>query len=365
MKAYSLVIALMLIAADAPLALGLAFTDETLLPHNGAVGKAYRFQLKGRAGSAPYHFKIDSGALPPGLSMSKGGLILGKPTTAGKFQFWANLIDPTGKSSQRPITIAIEPEGGSSTSEAWEKPGWKLTFFDEFDIKWLDQGHWAPAYQGSLKMPANFIIQDGLMHIRMDRPPAPPAQQLPLPRPEKTGRVSSVETQAFFMQQYGLFEVRARMPSGDGLKGVIWMSPVLAYETLKSDGGTRPSADEPMEIDMFEQISSKPNAANVAVHYGKSFKEEHQAERQKLTLPFSLGDDFHVYALQWDETALVWYVDGKEVHRSDKSPHTPLFLRLSVFEDEKVSQESYPQEMQVDYVRIYQPISEDKVNPAP
>jgi len=68
-----------------------------------------------------------------------------------------------------------------------------------------------------------------------------------------------------------------------------------------------------------------------------------------------------VYALEWNEKALVWYVDGKEVHRSDKAPHTPVFSgRLSVFEGRRKDNRRgpYPQDMEVDYVRLYSRTSE-------
>jgi len=103
--------------------------------------------------------------------------------------------------------------------------------------------------------------------VRIDRdsPPAPPTQgadsRLSL-RPDNKGRVSSLETQAFLMQQYGLFEVRARMPKVPASGRPIWMSPRLEYEKLKSEGGTRESENEAIQIDLFEQ------PGQCAVHFG-------------------------------------------------------------------------------------------------
>src|SRR5262245_9281736 len=90
---FKLCLVSLLLAAIASPALGLGFSDESLLPHNGEVAQPYTFQLKGRAGSTPYSYSIDSGNLPPGLSMTERGLISGVPTTAGTYSIWCSLKD--------------------------------------------------------------------------------------------------------------------------------------------------------------------------------------------------------------------------------------------------------------------------------
>jgi hypothetical protein len=70
----------LLIDVVGPYALGLGFLDESLLAPTGMVGKPYSHRLNGRAGSPPYHFKIDSGKLPPGIALSTNGLISGIPS---------------------------------------------------------------------------------------------------------------------------------------------------------------------------------------------------------------------------------------------------------------------------------------------
>src|SRR6185503_18530120 len=100
------------------------------IPQKGVVGKPFRFQLAGRNGTPPFTYKIDSGELPPGLSMSREGLILGTPTKSGTFKYWANLGDTGGRHSERHLTITIDPAPAGSTAAPaeWEKPGWKLSY---------------------------------------------------------------------------------------------------------------------------------------------------------------------------------------------------------------------------------------------
>src|SRR5436190_2308943 len=127
------------------------------------------------------------------------------------------------------------------------------------------------------------------------------------------------------------------------------MSPMLAYEKLISEGGSRDSHSESMQIDIAD-YSGEGNAINCGAHFGETNKREDDLKR--VELPFDPRADFHVYALEWDETDLVWYVDGKEVHRSEHAPHAPFFMRLSLFEDQQseAGLGGGAKEMTVDYV---------------
>jgi hypothetical protein len=89
---------------------------------NGAVGVTYPAaqQLIGSGGTAPYTFTLYSGSLPPGLSLSSGGLISGTPTTTGVYAFSAYCTDVAGAacpgvSKVYTITIPSTTAGNSST----------------------------------------------------------------------------------------------------------------------------------------------------------------------------------------------------------------------------------------------------------
>src|SRR5436190_7244494 len=93
--AFALIVAFVVIVAHAPGAWGGKLSDASLFPQKGTVGKPFRFQLNGKmaAGMAPYNHVIQSGQLPPGLTMSKRGMIVGRPTTAGEFKYWVDTFD--------------------------------------------------------------------------------------------------------------------------------------------------------------------------------------------------------------------------------------------------------------------------------
>lgn len=69
---------------------------------SGTVGIAYSAQLRGAAGCGPdpgannglpYQYRVLSGNLPAGLSLSKSGLISGTPTAPGSSRFYVELSD--------------------------------------------------------------------------------------------------------------------------------------------------------------------------------------------------------------------------------------------------------------------------------
>src|SRR6478736_3141039 len=90
--AFALITAFVVFSAHAPGTWGAKLSDASLIPQKGTVGMPFRFQLNGKmaSGMAPYAYVKQSGQLPPGLSMSKRGLILGRPTTPGEFKFWCD-----------------------------------------------------------------------------------------------------------------------------------------------------------------------------------------------------------------------------------------------------------------------------------
>jgi hypothetical protein len=90
----------------------------------GTVGSSYSAQLKGAGGcgpALPYQYRVLSGALPPGISLSSSGSFGGTPTAAGTYEFYVELSDQDPPSaswcvpakSQREFRITVNPGAGS------------------------------------------------------------------------------------------------------------------------------------------------------------------------------------------------------------------------------------------------------------
>ncbi len=102
-----------LAAAFAGVARALDFNDEDIPPPPGEVGAVYYFKVGAHSGCLPYHFVVDSGELPPGLTLSdldySTGLVSGVPTESGTFSAWLSLHDCAGKSAQDLFEWDIAP----------------------------------------------------------------------------------------------------------------------------------------------------------------------------------------------------------------------------------------------------------------
>jgi 6-phosphogluconolactonase (cycloisomerase 2 family) len=87
------------------------------MPSNDSarVGDWYSNNLLAGGGRPPYEFSIDSGMLPPGLSIGpKSGLISGTPTAVGSYPFTVRVFDANLASAARSLTLVIvEPTAAS------------------------------------------------------------------------------------------------------------------------------------------------------------------------------------------------------------------------------------------------------------
>jgi hypothetical protein len=82
---------------------------------NGTVGTAYNQTLTASGGTPPYTFAVTAGTLPPGLTLSADGVLSGKPTAAGTFNFTVTATDANGNTGSQAYAITIvklAPVGG-------------------------------------------------------------------------------------------------------------------------------------------------------------------------------------------------------------------------------------------------------------
>jgi hypothetical protein len=88
-----------------------AFTITTSALPGGSTGVAYSASIQATDGVAPYSFALVFGSLPPGLSLSVGGLITGTPTQPGIYNMLVRATDSTPLSAQscdQPLTLTID-----------------------------------------------------------------------------------------------------------------------------------------------------------------------------------------------------------------------------------------------------------------
>lgn len=262
-----------------------------------------------------------------------------------------------------------------------EKPGWKLTFHDEFDRPQLNDMYWYPAYRSGRKEyfkrigkasrwvdhNAHYMIEDGLLKLRID-------EKLPF-RPDKsTPCVSCVQTSDHrfgatteeyqildkFAQKYGWFEIRARCAKGSGLLNAFWLhqhDPTKQEYT--PEGQRREPGDGVVEIDIFElpgrRIDERLNTCNIHFITG----DVRKAGNYTYKMNFDASKEFHVWAMEWQEGQVDWYLDGKVVNTyKGPTPQEKMFVLIALFQysgwiGDIDPNMTYPRDFEIDYVRVY------------
>lgn len=216
---------------------------------------------------------------------------------------------------------------------------WVQTFGDEFDGTSLNRSIWQSDIpnggNGELQEYVNddshnnYIVQNGALQIV--------ARKEYYQGRNYTSGV--ILTQNAYRQKYGYFEMRARVPSGQGLWPAFWM---LADPWVP-------------EIDITEILSGAPDTTYMTLHYSGGQSMSHYT-----------GPDFsaswHVFGVDWEPNALVWYVDGVERKRiTDTSiiPNVSMWILANLavggnWGGNPDSTTVFPATMYIDYIRAWQ-----------
>jgi hypothetical protein len=84
---------------------------NTSLPQ-GQQGNIYSEVFSAAGGISPYSWKISAGGTPPGLAMSRSGVLVGTPNAAGTFDFTVDLADGGTSTVTRNFSIRIASATG-------------------------------------------------------------------------------------------------------------------------------------------------------------------------------------------------------------------------------------------------------------
>jgi uncharacterized protein (TIGR03437 family) len=165
--------------------------------------------------------------------------------------------------------------------------------------------------------------------------------------------------------QYGRILARIKLPYLKGTWPAFW--------TLGENIGTAgwPACGE---IDIMENFGGNKNNAglNTGTAHGPGYSGG-QGISKPYTLPYGekVADDFHVYAIEWSQDSIQWSVDGIVYHKATPASlpagarwvfNAPFFILLNVAVGGNAAgspdaNASFPpQDMLVDYVRVYQPV---------
>lgn len=294
-------------------------------------------------------------------------------------------------SSQAASSLAVETSSSaasvvassSSTASSVAANGWELVWSDEFDGTAIDTTKWSferncmgggnNELQCYTNRSENAFVADGKLHIvarketfsgqaKGDDDPSYNVNDTSVTRDYTSARLRSKNKGDW---KYGRMEIRAKLPTGQGLWPAIWMLP-----TEWKYGGWPLSG----EIDIMEAVNLNTtnggNAVHGTLHYGDSWPNN-KYTGTSTTPTANVWDEFHTYAVEWEEGEIRWYVNDKHfatqnqagwytsASTDDKAPFDEAFhliMNVAVggnWPGGPNNATTFPQEMQVESVKVY------------
>ncbi len=155
----------------------------------------------------------------------------------------------------------------------------------------------------------------------------------------------------------GKFEIRAKLPRGIGTWPAIWLLSSTNPLVWPDDG----------ELDIMEEVGFNPNLIYGTAH-NKLYNGAQGTQKGASITVANAQDSFHVYQLEWTATQVNWFVDSvlyfsyfPPDYGFNAWPYVSnfyLILNIAIGGNwggqRGVDDSIFPQQMLVDYVRIYQ-----------
>ncbi len=270
-------------------------------------------------------------------------------------------------------TVETTEPAGPTTTIATPEPvpveppdGMELVWSDEFDGDTIDLANWTYYIGGwgwgngeqqyYTDRPENARTQNGLLVIELRQERFEDSYYT-------SARLKSQGLQEF---QYGWMEARIKVPKGAGTWPAFWMLGA-EFDAASDD----PAEQWPNvgEIDIMEYVGREPDLVIGTIHgpgYSGSAGRS-QWNRQE----FDIADEFHTYAIDWDEEGIRFYFDGEQYF--DIGPDDlgdrewvfdqPFFFILNLALGGTLGgvidlDLEFPIQYYVDYVRVYQDVDE-------
>jgi hypothetical protein len=249
---------------------------------------------------------------------------------------------------------------GEASFEGYESPleyeGYELVWQDEFEADQLSDDYTFEIGTGSngwgnnesqYYREENTRLEDGYLVIQ--------AKEENFQGREYTS--SRIITEGKKEFKYGRFDIRARMPFGQGLWPAIWMLGANFREIGWPFCG---------EIDIMEMVGGEGREATVhgTVHWDSNQGYANFGHSKDLT-DVTLAEQFHVFSIIWDENSIEWLIDNQSYGSIDTTPSHLDEFREEFFFIFNVAvggnwpgypdnTTTFPQEMWIDYIRVFQ-----------
>ena len=184
--------------------------------------------------------------------------------------------------------------------------GMELVWSDEFDGDEIDLANWTYDIGGwgwgngeaqyYTDRPENARTENGLLHIEL-------RQEQFEDRYYTSARLKSQDLREF---QYGYLEGRLKVPAGAGTWPAFWMLGSGFEQDAPETENQWPFVGE---IDIMEYVGREPDLVLGTIH-GPGYAGA--GGRSKwFRQDFDIADDWHTYAIDWDEDGIRWFFDDQ------------------------------------------------------
>ncbi len=269
-------------------------------------------------------------------------------------------------------------------AQAQTTSGWKLVWSDEFNgaagappnpANWnydLGGGGWGNGEAEVYTNSSANVFQDGKgnLVIRAIRDASGNYTSTRL----QTGSPGASTHTTDLSWQFGRVEARIKLPYGQGVWPAFWMlGENIATVSWPTCG----------EIDIMENFGTYHN--NETLNNGTTHGPGYSGDKgisKTYTLPFGekVDDDYHVYAIEWSQDSIEFFVDGASYHKVTPASlpagtrwvfNAPFFILLNLAIGGNNTFLGAPdknapfasQDLLVDYVRVYQSLDVTQQTP--
>lgn len=147
---------------------------------------------------------------------------------------------------------------------------------------------------------------------------------------QQTFLSGALSTHEKFSQKYGYFEARIKIPSHTGTFPAFW----LFHERRAWEGTQR------TEIDIMENLGHAPWYIYNSFHYFKNVTTTYSGDANfvkpspsgQVFTGTDYSQDYHVYAVEWSEGKVTWFIDGQQVSEmyNSEADFEELYLMLNL-----------------------------------
>ncbi len=270
------------------------------------------------------------------------------------------------------LITAIAAGVPESSVPSWlgQKPpvdgDWVKTFDENFDKDKLDLNTWNIYTDNYWDKRTHFTkdntyIKDGKLILHYEKKTG---YQNDNPDDKKTvGQTDYAcgfaDTYGKWVQRYGYFEARVKLPRAPGLWPAFWTMPDRGVE-VGPQWKRANTGEGGMELDILEFLSGwGPYRYNMAYHWD-GYGKEHKSAGTPFNYVLPDRDGFITAGVYWIPGLAVYYAQGKEVMRweSPRVCSVPSYVMFNMvsggWDNVPLEDTALPDDFVIDYVRVWQ-----------